>query len=280
MVLALSIPIVSKSDIMPFPLTRSRSAALALAAVLLATTTAHAAAPAATAATTPQSQETLWSLIVKAGPVMYPLALCSLLALGFTIERAISLRRKRIIPEGFLAGLKQKMPRGSTDVTAAVAYCEQSNTPAGNIAKAGLVNMARGDSFVEKAIEDAGAREADKLKRSLRGLGVIVTISPLLGLLGTVYGMITAFETSTMVGSGKADLLARGIYEALVNTATGLTIAIPALVVYHILSSRIDARVDEFEDMGLEFIEHCGIRNAGAKTAAPPVENLMTKGTW
>ena len=211
---------------------------------------------------------------------MYPLALCSLLALGIAIERAVSLRRKRIIPDGFLAGLKEKMRRGTGDVKEAVAYCEQSNTPAGNIFKGGLLNIARGESFIEKGIEDAGAREADKMKRSLRGLGVIISVSPMLGLLGTVYGMITAFETSTQVGAGKADLLARGIYEALVTTAAGLTIAIPALIVYHYLSGRIDARIDEFEDMGLEFIEHCTAKDGGAKIEVPSMESVMRKGTW
>ena len=264
---------------MPISFTCSRRGALVFAALLIASATAHAASPAATGST-PQSHETLWSLAVKGGVIMYPLALCSLLALGIAIERAVSLRRKRIIPEGFLAGLKEMMRRGSGEVTAAVAYCDQSNSPAGNIFKGGLVNLARGESFVEKGIEDAGAREADNMKRSLRGLGVIISISPLLGLLGTVYGMITAFETSTQVGSGKADLLARGIYEALVTTAAGLTIAIPALVVHHFLSSRIDARIDEFEDMGLEFIEHCTVRNGGGKTEVPALESVMRKGAW
>ncbi len=265
---------------MSFHSIRSRIAALLVFATGFAVpaATAHAASPAVTGAA-PQSHETLWSLTLKGGVVMYPLALCSLLALGIGIERAVSLRRKKIIPDGFLAGLKEKMRRGSTDVTAAVAYCEQSNTPAGNIFKGGLINIARGEAFIEKGIEDAGAREADKMKRSLRGLGVIISVSPMLGLLGTVYGMITAFETSTNVGSGKADLLARGIYEALVTTAAGLTIAIPALIIYHYLSGRIDARIDEFEDMGIEFIEHCTAQST-PKFAAPPMESPMPKGTW
>ncbi len=264
---------------MPFTLKHSRRAVFVPAAVLMAAVTAHAASPAVTGSS-PQTHETLWSLAVKGGLVMYPLALCSLLALGIAIERAVSLRRKRIIPDGFLAGLKEKLRRGSSGVKEAVAYCEQSNTPAGNIFKGGLLNIARGESFIEKGIEDAGAREADKMKRSLRGLGVIISVSPMLGLLGTVYGMISAFETSTQVGSGKADLLARGIYEALVTTAAGLTIAIPALIVYHFLSGRIDARIDEFEDMSLEFIEHCTSRSSGGQTEVPAMESVMRKGTW
>jgi len=253
--------------------------AMVLSTAFMAGSTAHAASPTVTGAA-PQSRETLWSLAMKGGVVMYPLGLCSLLALGISIERAISLRRRKIIPDGFLAGLKTKLRGGSDDVAAAIAYCEKSDTPASNIFKSGLVSLGRGEAFVEKGIEDAGAREADKLKRSLRGLAMIITISPLLGLLGTVYGMITAFETSTQVGSGKADLLARGIYEALVTTAAGLTIAIPAVAVHYYLSTRIDARIDEFEDMGLEFIEHCFTRPGGGSKVAPPMENVMRKGAW
>jgi len=95
------------------------------------------------------------------------------------------------------------------------------------------------------------------MKRSLRGLAVIASVSPLLGLLGTVYGMISAFQTATHVGMGKADVLGKGIYEALVTTATGLTIAIPVLLVYQYLNSRVDALVDQIDEMGIEFMASC-----------------------
>ena len=264
---------------MQFTFTRSpcRLLAVAIAVTLLAGGTAQAASA---SAATPQSHETLWSLALKGGVVMYPLGLCSLLALGISIERAVSLRRKKIIPEGFLAGVKEKLQGRPDDIAAAVALCDSSNSPAGNVLKGGLVNIGRGDDLVEKGIEDAGAREAERMKGSLRGLGMIISISPLLGLLGTVYGMIAAFETSTQVGSGKADLLARGIYEALVTTAAGLTIAIPAVVIHHFLSTRIDARIDEFEEMGIEFLTHCASRKITPKVEVPPLESIMRKGTW
>ena len=201
-------------------------------------------------------RETLWSLLLKGGPVMIPLGLCSVVALASALERWVSLRRDKIIPRNFIAGLKERLEAGNGQVVKAVAFCEESKTPVGNIFKAGLMNLTRGEAFVEKAIEDAGAREVDKLKRSLRILAVIVTASPLLGLLGTVYGMIGAFETSTFVGVGKAEFLAKGIYEALVTTAAGLTIALPVLFVYQYLTARIDSLVDEIDAMGLEFMEY------------------------
>ena len=102
------------------------------------------------------------------------------------------------------------------------------------------------------------------MKRSLRGLSVIATVSPLLGLLGTVYGMISAFQTATSVGMGKADVLAKGIYEALVTTAAGLTIAIPVLLIFQYLNSRVDALVDEIDEMGIEFMGSCVDRDKGS----------------
>lgn len=203
-----------------------------------------------------QKQETLWSLLAKGGIVMYPLGLCSVVALALAIERGLSLRRHKIIPDGFIDGLKQKFSGKPEEIEPAVQFCNSSQSPVGNIFRAGILNLSRGEDLVEKAIEDAGAREVDKMKRSLRGLSAIATISPLLGLLGTVYGMISAFQTATSGGSGKAELLARGIYEALVTTAAGLTIAIPVMLIYLYFNSRVDALVDEIDDLGIEFMEH------------------------
>lgn len=212
------------------------------------------AAPLPETGTAPR--ESMFSLIKKGGPVMIPLGLGSILGLALAIERSISLRRDRIIPAGFMETL---MAEWRKDWTAkkAIQYCEETDGPVGNIFKAGLLKSHKGEEAVEKAIEDAGLRESDKLKRSLKGLSIIASISPLLGLLGTVYGMITAFQTSCSVGMGKADVLAKGIYEALVTTAAGLTIAIPVLLFYQYMSHKIDAIVDDLDEMGIEFMAHC-----------------------
>jgi len=209
-----------------------------------------------------KEEMSLFSLIVGGGYVMIPLAIASIVALTITIERFISLRRRKIIPVGFLSGLKERFKVNGDGVENAVEYCERTPGPVGSIFKAGILNLARGEMFVEKAIEDAGAREMDRMKRSLRGLSIIAAISPLLGLLGTVYGMISAFQASVNVQVGKAEVLAGGIYEALVTTATGLTIAIPVLLLFQYFSARVDKLVDEIDDMGLEFMEHYLARNA------------------
>lgn len=200
----------------------------------------------------------LLKLIFLGGPVMIPLGLMSIVAVGIIAERMLSLRRKNVIPEGFIQGLLDAMvlDEGEEKTRHAQAYCEQASGPVGDIFKAGMVRVGRSEDVIEKAIEDAAYREVDKLKRSLKGLAVIASVSPLLGLLGTVYGMIAAFQDATIAGMGKADMLAEGIYEALVTTAAGLTIAIPVLIAYQILATRVDSLVDEIDVMCHEFMNN------------------------
>jgi biopolymer transport protein ExbB len=189
---------------------------------------------------------------------MIPLGLCSIIGLAIAVERMIGLSRERIIPPGFIDGLKQAFGKGDdASVAASIRFCEESATPVGRVFEAGLLSLPMGPSGVEKAIEDAGGREVNKLKRSVRSLSVVASISPLLGLLGTVYGLISVFQSASVGGMGKADVLAKGIYEALVTTAAGLTIAIPVLLAYQYLASKVDGLVDEMDEMGMVFMASC-----------------------
>ncbi len=201
-------------------------------------------------------EESLFNLIVKGGWVMIPIGLCSIIAVAISVERGISLREQNVIPPDFLGGLIDAFGRANEDVKTAIKYCDLRPCPISNIFKAGINRMGSGVTAMEKAIEDAGAREVHKLKRSLKPLSVVATIAPLLGLLGTVYGMISAFGAASKQGVGKGDALAVGIYEALVTTAAGLTLAIPVLIVYQVFCSRVDSLVDEIDDQALELLEH------------------------
>lgn len=202
-------------------------------------------------------RETMFTLIVKGGPVMIPIGLASVVALALTVERFLSLKRDNVIPPEFLDGLVRAWSSGGTDPKNAIKYCEEIGGAVGNIFKAALMRIHKGEDAMEKAIEDAGYREADKLKRSLKALSIVASTTPLLGLLGTVYGMINAFQTATIKGmeaGGGADHLAQGIYEALVTTAAGLTVAIPVLLLYQILSAKVDGLIDDLDEMGIEFM--------------------------
>ncbi|MFW5752818.1 MAG: MotA/TolQ/ExbB proton channel family protein [Planctomycetota bacterium] len=211
------------------------------------------AAESATAADQPES---LLELLIAGGWVMLPLALCSLLALGLALERFLALRRTVIVPDDFLPGLKTAV--GDThqpDTTAALRYCDERKEPVAEIFRAGLTRMNERPEIIEKAIEDAGLRQVSKMKRSLRPLSTIAAIAPLLGLLGTVYGMITAFQAAAGGAVNKADTLAAGIYTSLVTTAAGLTLAIPVLLVFHWLSTRVDNVVDSIDEQAIDFLE-------------------------
>ena len=212
----------------------------------------------------------MFSLIQKGGKIMYPLALGSILALALGLERFIALRKQHILPDGFLDGLMQAWNADPTGKRA-VKYCDEFGGASGHIFKAGIRRAKMGPEVVEKTIEDVGSREADKMKRSLRPLSVIATISPLLGLLGTVYGMIDAFQkTSASGGTAKTSMLATGIYEALVTTAAGLTIAIPVLLLYQFLLGRVDNMIDEIDEAGTEFIHSYTEAHPTVQLPTPP----------
>lgn len=201
------------------------------------------------------SDKNVLDLIMAGGYIMFPLGLCSVLALGITVERFISLTRNKLAPTKFSEGLRESFVDGK-NYKAGMEYCEENPCPISNIFKAGISRAPQGDEAMEKAIEDAGAREINKMKRSLKPLAVIARIAPLLGLLGTVYGMISAFQSASAMGVGKADRLATGIYEALVTTASGLTLAIPVVIVYEILCHRVDSIVDQMDNQAIEFLEY------------------------
>ena len=204
----------------------------------------------------PATGETVLTLIAKGGKIMYPLGLCSVIALAIGIERFVSLRRNRLVPPGFVAGLRSAWDGRPNTRGDGVRYCEAHESPTARMLIPGIKNMPRSPETVEKAIEDAGVREADRLHRSLRSLSVIAAISPLLGLLGTVYGLIGAFQEATAKDLGKGQELAKGIYEALVTTAAGLTIAIPVLLAYQFLRVRADKAIDAMGGVAEEFSEH------------------------
>ncbi|MEM9346113.1 MAG: MotA/TolQ/ExbB proton channel family protein [Planctomycetota bacterium] len=215
-------------------------------------------------------KETMFTLIAKGGYLMIPLGIASILALTLGLERFISLSKNRVLPSSFLNGLISAWD-GDRTGKQAIAYCDESGGAVGHIFKAGIRRASHGPEAVEKAIEDAGSKEADKMKRSLRPLSVIAAVSPLLGLLGTVYGMIDAFQkTASSGGTAKTAMLASGIYEALVTTAAGLTIAIPALLLYQFLLGRVDKLIDEIDEAGTEFIYSYIESHTNGPTPSPP----------
>lgn len=205
-------------------------------------------------------QESLFSLLVKGGPIMIPLLICSVLAVAFFIERLIALRKSNIAPESFFSKLTENIDGFSSEgLNAAEELCQEKPMPISNILRAGIRKCRTIGTLnvVEETLEDIASREVRKIKNSLNSLKIIASISPLLGLLGTVYGMITAFQAvaSMSAGAGKAESLANGIFEAMVTTAAGLTIAIPVLLAYSYLNYVLNKHVNDIEQFCDRFMD-------------------------
>ncbi len=190
--------------------------------------------------------------VVKGGPVMVPLLLCSVISLSIIVERCLSLRRHRILKYDVLQRIEEllrerKIPEAST-------LCKRYPSSMTRILLAAILNHDKSRQEIKEIIEDAGRQEVPVLERYLTILGTIASISVLLGLLGTVMGMIRTFNSIAALGYGNPEALASGISEALVATATGLTIAIPTLVLYNIFTSKVDSLVIEMEKNALRML--------------------------
>ena len=204
-----------------------------------------------------QGPENLLELLVMGGEMMIPILVCSVIALTVTIERLVNLQRARVIPINFAADLHRALgsDKSNPNVEEGIKFCERNQSVMAHIFKPAIQKIEHGEEVIQKTIEDAGMREVGRLKRKLRPLSSIATVAPLLGLLGTVYGMIEAFQAASKVGSGKSDTLAEGIYVALVTTAAGLTLAIPVLIIHQLLSGKVDALVDEIDQSATDFLD-------------------------
>ncbi len=209
---------------------------------------------------------------------MYPIGLCSLIVLAVVVERFVSLRRYHLIPNGFLPGLRDNMVSTEGPQTAALDYCKQSDTPVGHIFTVAIKRLGQPIELLEKHVQEAGEREVIKLRKYLRLLSVIVAIAPLLGLLGTIFGMINAFQTvaTSAEALGKTELLAKGIYEAMITTAGGLLVAIPTLVGYHAISAKIDRIVCEIDRLTLDFIEEYVLSRSPQPSQTEPISLQTT----
>lgn len=187
------------------------------------------------------------------GPIMVPLLGCSVLAVAILVERLINLRESKVLPEEEVAHLQSLIDDGLFE--RAEEYCHSRPGPLTNIIASALENRDEDRDFIRAVVRDVGRQEVPRLERYLGVLGTVVSISPLLGLLGTVMGMIEVFQVVSAQGVGQAGALAGGISEALITTATGLGIAIPALAAYNWLVSRAESLVLEMERLALQMVK-------------------------
>jgi biopolymer transport protein ExbB len=181
----------------------------------------------------------LYEMLQRGGPVMVPIALCSVVALAFAVERALALRSGAIGGRAFARRLVDTLRGGG--VRAALEACGPRAPVLGRIVAVGLERTHWSRLERDQAVGDTAATELARLAHNLRPLLVVYLVAPLLGLLGTVWGMIESFgEIATESSLGRPELLASGIHQALTTTAAGLAVAIPAIVVHHLLKGRIE----------------------------------------
>lgn len=192
-------------------------------------------------------------LIQAGGWLMLPIILCSIIAVGIIGERLWTLRRKRVNPPHLVAEVWRWMQKDelSEDHVKALA----NNSPLGRILAAGLQHRKGERDLIKEAVEDTGRHVVHELERYLNTLGTIASITPLLGLLGTVIGMVRVFMAITAHGVGDPGVLAAGIYEALLTTAAGLTVAIPSLIAYRYLRGRVDELVVDMEQEAIKLVD-------------------------
>ena len=215
--------------------------------------------------------QTLWELFLAGGVLMWPIVAMSLVVLTFGIERLIALRRSRFVPRGFATGLLRLASEGPFDPRKVYRLCKEHPSVVASVICTMLEKIGRPFSEVEHSVDVAKEREASKLYANIRPISLAVTVTPLLGLLGTVQGMILAFYTTANLeaGANRAAELAQGIYVALITTFAGLCVAIPAAMIAHFLEGRILAgfrSVDDVVDGVLPQIER--YENRGRVTAA------------
>ncbi len=192
--------------------------------------------------------------IVQAGGwLMLPIIACSMVAAAIIMERLWTLQQKRVLPKDLTVQAWHWVKADRLD-SERVQMLQQSS-PLGQVLAAGLANRDAGREIAKEGIEDTGRHVVHEMERYLNPLGTIAVISPLLGLLGTVIGMVKVFAAITAHGVGDPGVLAGGISEALITTAAGLTVAIPSLIGYRYLRGRVDALVVSMEKEAMKFLE-------------------------
>ncbi|MFY9975387.1 MAG: MotA/TolQ/ExbB proton channel family protein [Chromatiaceae bacterium] len=192
-------------------------------------------------------------LMQAGGWLMWPIAACSVIAAAIVVERGWTLRRSRIMPDKLVTGIWQLYRQGQLTDERVDEIREAS--PLGRMLAAGLANRNHSREVMKEAIGDAGRHVVAQLGRYLNTLGTIASVAPLLGLLGTVFGMIDIFGVIMNAGTGNAGLLAGGISTALLTTAAGLSVAIPTLLFHRFLESKVDRIALDMEEQALRLVE-------------------------
>ena len=192
-------------------------------------------------------------LFVRGGWLMYPIFLCSVVAMGFFLERIVKLRRTRVMPKPLVQNVNDLISRKK--LSDAIYMCQGHPSAISRIYNAALKISGQPRPAIKEVVQEIGRREAEDLGKYIPVLATVASIAPLLGLLGTVSGMIKTFNLIAYYGVGNPGTLAAGISEALLTTAAGLSVAIPTLVGYRFVSGKADGLISEMEEESIRLVE-------------------------
>lgn len=201
----------------------------------------------------PVDTQSLWDLILKGGIIMIPLFICSLLAFYFFFERLIAIRKAGKSDTNFMNNIRDFIYDVKLD--AAKALCHSTNSPVSRMVGKGLERIGKPIPEIEKSIESVGKFEISKLERNLKILGIVAGIAPMLGFVGTILGVIKIFYNISLSDNMSIGIIAGGLYEKMITSATGLIIGIVAYTGYHYLNILLDKVVFRMEDGAIEFMD-------------------------
>jgi biopolymer transport protein ExbB len=214
---------------------------------------ANNAASAVTAAPVEHASMNLWSLILSGGWIMIPLGLLSLLTLYFTIERYLVISKANKVDSGFMNNIRTLLLDSKID--AALNLCRSTNTPIARLLEKGIKRLGRPVKEIESAVENTGKLEIYKLEKNLSYLGIIAGIAPMLGFVGTISGVIKIFYNISLADNISIGLIAGGLYEKMITSASGLIIGILAHIAFHYLNTMIDRVSFQLESTAVDFID-------------------------
>jgi biopolymer transport protein ExbB len=221
------------------------------------------------AAAAEPAKQSMLDVIIAGGFLMIPILTASFLMTLVVFERLVSLRRGRVLPGPFVKCFLSQLREGSLDREEALDLCEENDSHVARVFAAGVRKWGKPAVEVEQAVLDEGERTANDLRRYLRVINGVATVSPLLGLLGTVWGMMESFNALSSANSaGKSEMLASGISQALVTTAAGLFVAIPAMILYLYFVGRVDRLVMDIDSRGQELVNLVSAEAAQLRNSA------------
>lgn len=206
------------------------------------------------AVTTAEQSISLWSLVVAGGPLMIPLAICSVIAIYIFVERVLTVNKANVSSDAFMGRIKELVLKG--DINGAKMLCAQHDTPVARMIEKGVSRIGSPLKTIEASIENVGKIEVFRLEKNLSVLATIAGAAPMIGFLGTVIGMVRAFiAIAQEEGSVSPKLLADGIYTAMVTTVAGLVVGIIAYLGYNYLVTRVSKVIHKMEYSSIEFID-------------------------